>query len=158
MTTETLTGRELDAAVAKVLGWRWVMPQTTPGRAYLHPPEKAADWLPAFVSEVPPEGKQLCDNAMPAYSAPDCSGLAPVLAWLEANRPTRDQAKGMLCIEVTQVNLVLANDGSRWYAQYLATPADFENETLVLLEDVHEILPEAGCRLVLAWAKRRAET
>jgi hypothetical protein len=138
MTTETLTGRELDAAVAKVLGWRWVMPQTTPGRAYLHPPEKVADWLPTFVSEVPPEGKQLCDNAMPAYSAPDCSGVAPVLAWLEKETPDG-------------LNLEFVNDGYGWRAGYWH-PHELK---WVYVVDTESTLPTAACRLLVAWAAKR---
>jgi hypothetical protein len=151
MTTETLTGREIDVRVAKVLGWRWVMPQTTPGRAYLHPPEKVADWLPAFVSEVPPEGKQLCDNAMPAYSAPDCSGLAPVLAWLAENRPTREQAaaetaclrRGHWC----RVHFEEQPDG--WVACYMDAGGDMVSAV------EGETLPAAACRLLVAWAAKR---
>jgi hypothetical protein len=62
-----LTGRDLDAAVAAVLGWRNVTVRPLAFNRYMVTGIDPADGV---------------DRMCPKYSDPWCSGLAPVLAWL----------------------------------------------------------------------------
>jgi hypothetical protein len=65
-----LTGRDLDAEVAKVLGWRNVTVRPLAFNHYMVTGLDPADGV---------------DRMCPKYSDEWCSGLAPVLAWLTEN-------------------------------------------------------------------------
>jgi hypothetical protein len=138
MTTETLTGHDLDAAVARVLGWREFHATRHSGGS-------------GFGS---PDG----DHHTDSFSAADCSGLAPVLAWLEANGPTKKDAIRLETLHRVYgpVFPEFGYDPARpaWEAHYRIRTDDGVTS---LLMELAPTLPAAACRLLVAWAARLAD-
>lgn len=68
-----LEGRELDAAVALAIGWKWVpfpkLRRSRPSEAYLQPPEQAKKYIPGHVLDELPKGwRGNYINIMPKFS------------------------------------------------------------------------------------------
>lgn len=125
--TDTLTGRLLDAKVAEAMGWTDINPHCDIGASF------------GFGAGIPP-GESL-GYPIPPYSAADCSGLAPVLAWLVENGPEG-------------INLELVFDGYGWRAGYW----DADKLEWICVRDTDaSTLPLAACRLLVAWAAKRKE-
>jgi hypothetical protein len=135
--SDTLTGLSLDAEVARVLGYTNVREsQLQPGR----------------LAGRGPDGMT---GTFPAYSAADCSGLAPVLAWLTENAPTAEQvdAMGMTRDGPPYFQCARRTDG-QWWAEYTAV-VHYEGPQSVIESELSATLPEAACRLLVAWAAKR---
>jgi hypothetical protein len=128
MTTETLTGRDLDAAVAVIIGpWDDTLPDWDQAKAFV-----------------------------PRFSDASCSGLAPVLAWLRENAPTEAQVAAMGASRDGPAYLQFAcrSDG-QWWAEYTAV-VHYEGPQSVIESELSPTLPAAACRLVVAWAAKKA--
>ncbi len=142
MTISELTGRDLDCAVATAMGWTDVAPHPYYGmdRPQGHPPHGGMEWVPH-------------------YSAADCSGVAPVLAWLEANGPTVEEVErycGGVEAERGAVLALAKSPGENWYANYsFATLRLSTGERLLYAKG--STLPEAAARLLVAWAGRKGK-
>lgn len=103
--TDTLSGRALDAAVALVIGpWDASLP----------------DW-------------EIAKGLVPRYSSPDCSGLAPVLAWLDANTG----------------GWSAWSDGMGQYGVWI------DQTHAAQFEMTGPTLPEVACRLLVSWSERK---
>ncbi len=134
--TETLTGRELDLAVAEAMGWK-------------HYGEKDRRCLP-------PGGEWQDDVSFTEHG----SGLAAVLDWLTANAPTREQAEAIMGpfeepVRGPWLDFHLGNGPwiARWYVE-----EDGQNEQWTCeLTGKAPTLPEAAAKLLLAWVKVRKE-
>lgn len=166
--TDALNGRELDAAVAESLGWRWVCAPIGKmrygQRVYLAPPEQIEGMVKEYLftfDQLPPGVRCDFQNTMPSWSAPDCSGLAPVLAWLTEHRPTREQAERIANLRAAWLkpDLVFQLDAEgQWEAAYSAYSYGYHRQGDVeryVEWAVAPTLPEAACRLLVAWAGRK---
>jgi hypothetical protein len=140
MNTETLTGRDLDTAVARAMGY-----------------ENVRD------SKFQPPGlvgtRDGLNVRLPAYSAGNCSGLAPVLSWLAENAPTREQFVALFSTgwhppDGHRALLVIWTADGVWYAGYCMTWVDFPTQPF--FQKQAPTLPVAACRLLVAWAARKA--
>jgi hypothetical protein len=136
-TTAELAGRGLDRAVTEAMGWKrdrvghgmryHLIPDAEVKRHFTEP--VTSDMLPSASNCVP----------LPRYSAADFSGFAPVVEWLTANAP------GGACPEF----IGYSNGGGARFAYYPEDVGDLTTRGASI--------PEAACRLVVAWDRVRKE-
>jgi hypothetical protein len=151
MTTETLTGRQLDAAVAEAMGWtaigQWTGDEAPTDDDWVGVPPK--DWPGRETVTVYGQERTAVAFLLRFSSY---SGFAPVLAWLEANRPTREQAGELAGLRNNVWGVSLSLDWDEhdrvWEATY-----SIPGEWAVIGRA--PTLPEAACRLLVAWAAKR---
>jgi hypothetical protein len=131
-----LSGRDLDAAVAEAME----IPVTRRQYKSMYIPDLGD-----------PKGRQIL-----FYSSPDCTGLAPVLAWLRENAPTAEQAAAELGFaDVTgQAWLGFMERDEAWSAHYLVD-TDGGACQAELFDARGDSLPVVACRLLVAWAGKR---
>jgi hypothetical protein len=142
-TTAELTGRDLDRAVATVLGW--------------------FDFrdIDRELYAMPPEYGEGVRRRVPAYSA-DFSGMERIIDWLTANAPTYGQGtwlrKGREFIDDLSAS-VIDEDRTKMGVVFTSPHDDVDYWTAgyALFDDVNAIeaaaptLPEAAARLLVAW-------
>lgn len=131
-----LSGRELDAAVATAMGCR-------------------SDTSAGYKRWQDRHGRPMHENDIPDYST-DHAALPDVLGWLLANVPTRSEAGKEVMLaggSRTEPWLKFEVKDGLWYAGYV-TRDDTHLDRWVFIIRHAPTLPEAVCRLVVAWAGR----
>jgi hypothetical protein len=163
MKPESLAGRLLDAEVARVLGWTAIGLWTsdtddapTPDDWFGVPPK---DW-PGRETVTFRGHERTAVTPLPTFSADSCSGLAPVLAWLEANAPTKEQVDAIYGVDSDEGALLMFERGTEeWQVSY--DPCfvyDGPHGGAVICLSYGDSLPPAACRLLVAWAAKRSTT